>query len=308
MSTIAIRERKREKEPPKSASSVVVGMVQMKAAASCSENLAKAMREIERLAERGAQVISLQELFLSRYFPQSEDVASFQLAETIPGPTTEVLSKAAGTKKVVIVASLFEKRAQGIYHNTAVVFDADGRLAGKYRKMHIPDDPGFYEKFYFTPGDLGFRAFETRYAKVGVLVCWDQWFPEAARVVSLDGAQILFYPTAIGARVNEKKSVVEAQRSAWETVQRAHAIQNGIYVVAVNRVGLEGNLRFWGSTFVADPFGGLVARASAASGEALLADCDLAKIEETRQHWPFLRDRRIDAYGSLGSVYRDAGS
>jgi N-carbamoylputrescine amidase len=213
------------------------------------------------------------------------------------------LGKLARDNEVVIVASLFEKRSAGIYHNTAVVIDADGTIAGKYRKMHIPDDPLYYEKFYFTPGDLGFPSYQTRYAKVGALVCWDQWFPEAARLASLDGAQILFYPTAIGWIPNEPRAVAENQREAWEVIQRSHAVANGVYVAAVNRVGREGKLKFWGNSFIAGPFGEVVARAGGAREEILVAKCDLRKIEETRQGWPFLRDRRIDAYASLQSRF-----
>jgi N-carbamoylputrescine amidase len=227
------------------------------------------------------------------------------LAETIPGPSTEALGKLARDNEVVIVASLFEKRSAGIYHNSAVIIDADGSIAGKYRKMHIPDDPLYYEKFYFAPGDLGFPSFQTRYAKIGALVCWDQWFPEAARLASLDGAQILFYPTAIGWIPNEPRAVAENQRIAWEVIQRSHAVANGVYVAAVNRVGREGKLRFWGRSFVAGPFGEVVARAGGVREEILIAKCDLAKIEETRQGWPFLRDRRIDAYASLQSRFID---
>jgi N-carbamoylputrescine amidase len=275
----------------------------MSAADSPAENLAKALQRIRAAAKKGAQVIGLQELFRSPYFCQSEDQRHFKLAETIPGPSTEALGKLARDNEVVIVASLFEKRCAGIYHNTAVVIDADGTIAGKYRKMHIPDDPLYYEKFYFTPGDLGFPSYQTRYAKVGALVCWDQWFPEAARLASLDGAQILFYPTAIGWIPNEPRAMAENQREAWEVIQRSHAVANGVYVAAVNRVGREGKLKFWGNSFIAGPFGEVVARAGGAREEILVAKCDLRKIEETRQGWPFLRDRRIDAYASLQSRF-----
>ncbi len=223
-------------------------------------------------------------------------MARFRLAEPIPGPTTKVLAKIARERKVVIVSSLFEKRAHGLYHNTAVVFDADGRIAGKYRKMHIPDDPLYYEKFYFTPGDLGFRSFATRHGNIGTLVCWDQWFPEGARLTALAGAEILVYPTAIGWLDGETAAVNEAQRDAWETAQRAHAIANGVFVAAVNRVGKEGSLTFWGNSFVADPFGRVLARASASAEQTLLVPCDLGRIDEVRTLWPFLRDRRIDSY------------
>jgi len=262
------------------------------------ENLAKAMARIEAAAKRGAEIVCLQELFRTRYFCQSEDQGNFKLAETIPGPSTEALCAVARRRTVVIVASLFEKRVAGIYHNTAVVIDADGSIVGKYRKMHIPDDPLYYEKFYFTPGDLGFPSFQTRYAKIAVLVCWDQWFPEAARAAALCGAQILFYPTAIGWIPNEPRAVARNQREAWELIQRSHAVANGVYVASVNRVGREGKVKFWGSSFVAGPLGEIIAHGGERE-DILIARCDLGKIEETRQSWPFLRDRRIDAYGAL---------
>jgi N-carbamoylputrescine amidase len=282
---------------------VTLGLIQMSAGGSPEQNLTKALQRIRAAAKNGAQVIGLQELFRSPYFCQSEDQRNFKLAETIPGPSTEALGKLARDNEVVIVASVFEKRSAGIYHNTAVVIDADGTIAGTYRKMHIPDDPLYYEKFYFTPGDLGFPSYQTRYAKVGALVCWDQWFPEAARLASLDGAQILFYPTAIGWIPNEPRAVAENQRDAWEVIQRSHAVANGVYVAAVNRVGREGKLRFWGNSFIAGPFGEVLARADGAREQIIIAKCDLAKIEETRQGWPFLRDRRIDAYASLQSRF-----
>ena len=249
--------------------------------------------------KKGAQIVCLQELFRSRYFCQSEDQRCFNLAETIPGPSTDRLGALARELQIVIVASLFEKRSAGIYHNTAVVIDADGAIAGKYRKMHIPDDPLYYEKFYFTPGDLGFPSFQTRYARVGALVCWDQWFPEGARLAALSGAQILFYPTAIGWIPNEPRAAAQRQRDAWELIQRSHAIANGVYVASVNRVGREGKIKFWGRSFVAGPLGEIVARAGGEREQILLARCDLDRIEETRQSWPFLRDRRIDAYAPL---------
>jgi N-carbamoylputrescine amidase len=282
---------------------VTLGLIQMSTAANPDANLATVLPRIRAAADKGAQIVCLQELFRSRYFCQSEDHRNFKLAETIPGPSTEALGKIAQDAKIVIVASLFEKRSAGIYHNTAVVIDADGSIAGKYRKMHIPDDPLYYEKFYFTPGDLGFPSFQTQYAKIGALVCWDQWFPEAARLASLDGAQILFYPTAIGWIPNEPRAVAYGQRTAWEVIQRSHAVANGVYVAAVNRVGREGKLRFWGASFVAGPLGEIVARAAGEREEILVAKCDLSKIEETRQSWPFLRDRRIDAYESLQSRF-----
>ncbi len=285
--------------------SVGVGLVQMRCGQKPEASLKKAIARVEEAAKRGANIVCLQELFRSPYFCQTEDTALFKLAETIPGPSTDALSEVARQKKVVIIASLFEKRTAGIYHNTAVIIDADGKIAGKYRKMHIPDDPLYYEKYYFTPGDLGFITHHTKYAEVGALVCWDQWFPEAARLTALSGAQLLFYPTAIGWLPDETEEVNQAQHSAWETIQRAHAIANGLYVVVVNRVGREGNLTFWGQSFVADPFGRIIAKASADKEEVLVVDCDLDKIEETRQHWPFLRDRRIDFYAPLSSRFLD---
>lgn len=278
---------------------VKIALVQMSCANDPIANLAKAVQRIEAAAKKGAKIVCLQELFRSRYFCQSEDPRNFKLAEVIPGPSTEVLGAMARRKKIVIVASLFERRTAGIYHNTAVVLDADGSIAGQYRKMHIPDDPLYYEKFYFTPGDLGFPSFQTRYARIAVLVCWDQWFPEGARAAALGGAQILFYPTAIGWIPKEPRTVARNQRNAWELIQRSHAIANGVYVVSANRVGSEGKIRFWGNSFVAGPLGEIVAHAGAKREEILIANCDLSKIEETRQAWPFLRDRRIDAYGAL---------
>jgi N-carbamoylputrescine amidase len=278
---------------------VAIGLVQMRAAADPEVNLAKAVKGVKGAARKGAQIVCLQELFRSRYFPQSEDAKKFELAEPIPGPTTDILGRVAREKKVVIIASVFERRSAGVYHNTAVVIDADGSVLGRYRKMHIPDDPSYYEKFYFTPGDLGFTSFHTRYAKVGVLICWDQWFPEAARLTALSGAEILFYPTAIGWLPNEPRSVAQAQKSAWELIQRGHAVANGVYVAVVNRVGREGKLRFWGNSFVASPFGEIVVSAGAEREDILVARCNLQKIDETRQNWPFLRDRRIDAYAGL---------
>jgi N-carbamoylputrescine amidase len=282
-----------------------VGLVQMRCSEDPAENLARAVEGIREAARQGAQTVCTQELFRSRYFCQSEDPARFALAEPIPGPSTEVLAKLAAELGVTIVASLFERRAEGLYHNTAVVLDADGSLAGRYRKMHIPDDPLYYEKFYFTPGDLGFQAFETRRARVGTLVCWDQWFPEAARLTALAGAQILFYPTAIGWQFDESAEEDAAQHDAWETIQRAHAIANGVFVVVVNRVGREDGIRFWGHSFVADPFGRVLVRAPSDQEAVLVVECDLALVERVRQHWPFLRDRRIDAYPDLVRRFRD---
>ena len=286
--------------------SVAVALVQMNCDIEPELNLKKAIARIGEAAKKGAQIVCLQELFRSQYFCQTEDIELFKLAETIPGPSTEKLCRVARQKKVVVIASLFEKRAAGVYHNTAVIIDADGEISGKYRKMHIPDDPLYYEKFYFTPGDLGFQTHQTSYGKVGALVCWDQWFPEAARLTALSGAQLLFYPTAIGWLPDEKEEMNEAQHSAWETIQRAHAIANGVYVVVVNRVGREGKLNFWGQSFVVDPFGRIIAKASATKEEVLIVDCDLNKIDETRQNWPFLRDRRIDWYDGLAYRFLDA--
>jgi N-carbamoylputrescine amidase len=269
------------------------------------ENLAKAVEQIHQAAHQGAQVVCLQELFRSRYFCQSEDTDHFSLAESIPGPTTDALSRLAIQHQIVIIVPLFEKRAEGLFHNTAVVIDADGAVLGKYRKMHIPDDPLYYEKFYFTPGDLGFRTFQTRYARIGVLVCWDQWFPEGARLTALGGAQILLYPTAIGWQHADKLKARQAQHEAWETIQRGHAVANGVYVAAVNRVGTEDGLQFWGASFVSDPFGRLLARASQEAEETLIVPCDLNRINTIRQNWPFLRDRRIDAYDNLTKRYLD---
>ena len=283
--------------------STTVGLVQMTCEQKPETNLKKAIAGINEAAKRGAKIVCLQELFRSQYFCQVEDIELFKLAETIPGPSTEAISKAARKNEVVVIASLFEKRAAGVYHNTAVIIDASGKVVGKYRKMHIPDDPLFYEKFYFTPGDLGFQTHVTTYGRVGTLVCWDQWFPEAARLTALKGAELLFYPTAIGWLPDEKEEMNLAQHSAWETIQRAHAIANGVYVVVVNRVGHEGKLTFWGQSFVADPFGRILSRASADKEEVLVVECDLTRIEETRQNWPFLRDRRIDAYDGLRYRY-----
>ncbi|HTJ09462.1 MAG TPA: carbon-nitrogen hydrolase [Candidatus Binataceae bacterium] len=281
-----------------------IALVQMSCETEPRRNLEKALARIEEAAARGAKVICLQELFRSRYFCQSEEARNFDLAEPIPGPSSEALSAAAAAHKVVVVGSLFERRTEGIYHNTAVVLDADGHLAGRYRKMHIPDDPHYYEKFYFTPGDLDFTAHRTAHATVGALICWDQWFPEAARLVALAGAQMVFYPTAIGWERGEVETVRRRQLQAWETVQRGHAIANGMFVAVVNRVGSEDSLEFWGNSFVADPFGEVIARAGANAEEILIADCDLSLIEETRRNWPFLRDRRIDAYGDLLRRFR----
>lgn len=286
-------------------SRITVALLQMSCVASKQANVDKALARIAEAAAAGAQVVCLQELFAGQYPCQSEDHARFADAEPILGPTSEALADAARRHGVAVVSSLFEHRAAGLYHNTVVIFDADGRQAGMYRKMHIPDDPLYYEKFYFTPGDLGFAAFDTRYGRVGACVCWDQWFPEAARLTALDGAQIIFYPTAIGWHPAEKAEYGVSQHSAWETMMRSHAIANGVFVVAVNRTGWEGNIEFWGASFVADPNGNVLARASHEAEETLLVECNLDQIDVVRTHWPFLRDRRIDAYGDLVKRYRD---
>ncbi len=282
---------------------------------SCVEspdaNLQKAAALVEDAAERGAEIICLPELFRSQYFCQREDVALFDLAETVPGPTTETLGKLAKARGVVIVAPLFERRAPGVYHNSAAIIDASGEVVGLYRKMHIPDDPAYYEKFYFTPGDLGFRAFDTQVGRVATLICWDQWYPEGARLAALQGPSILFYPTAIGWHPAEKEQFGTAQRDAWRTIQRGHAIANGVYVAAVNRVGFErtsaasAGLEFWGSSFICDPFGVVLAEASTEREETLLAEIDLARLEDVRRNWPFLRDRRIDAYSGITNRFLD---
>jgi N-carbamoylputrescine amidase len=277
----------------------------MACSADPAENLAKAEWRIREAAGRGAQIVCLQELFRSQYFCREENAHLFDLAEPIPGSSTESLSRLARELEIVIIGSLFERRTAGVYHNTAVVLDADGALLGAYRKMHIPDDPLYYEKYYFTPGDLGFRCFNTRYARIAALVCWDQWYPEAARLAALGGAQALFYPTAIGWHPSEKEQYGAAQHDAWRTIQRAHAIANGIYVAAVNRVGYEGTpehgLEFWGGSFVSDPFGQVLVEGSHANEEILISECDPRRIEDVRRNWPFLRDRRIDAYSGLTS-------
>jgi N-carbamoylputrescine amidase len=275
-----------------------------------AENVDKAISFIQKAASQGAKIVSMQELFTTQYFCQKEDHKYFAFAEEIPGPTTKRLSEIAKGLDVVIVASLFEKRAAGLYHNTAAIIDADGTFLGKYRKMHIPDDPLFYEKFYFTPGDLGFRSWKTRYGTIGVCVCWDQWFPETARLTALSGAEILFYPTAIGWHPSEKAQYGVRQHSSWETIQRAHAIANGCFVAVPNRVGHEApdggdGLEFWGQSFVADPSGHIIGKASNDQEEVLIADIDLERLDQQRTHWPFLRDRRIDAYGDLLKRYLD---
>ena len=286
-----------------SRTTVKLGLIQAACSDRPAHNLIQTLAAVENAASQGAQVICTQELFRSQYFCQSEDHRFFQLAESIPGPSTRAFQTLAKRKRVVIIASLFEKRAAGLYHNTAVVIDADGSLLGLYRKMHIPDDPLFYEKFYFTPGDLGFRAWQTRYARIGVLICWDQWFPEAARLTALQGAEILLYPTAIGWHPGEKTEHGQTQHAAWENIQRSHAIANGCYVAAVNRVGHEklagDGIEFWGRSFVAGTSGEILARASSDRNEILVLPLDLSRVDVTRTHWPFLRDRRIDAYQDL---------
>jgi N-carbamoylputrescine amidase len=287
-----------------SSRNVTLGLLQHACSAKPAENLKKTLALTERAAKQGAQIICTQELFRSQYFCQNEDHENFNLAEPIPGPSTAAFQKLAKKYKVVIIASLFEKRASGLYHNTAAIIDADGSLLGTYRKMHIPDDPLFYEKFYFTPGDLGFRAWNTRYGKIGVLICWDQWYPEGARLTALQGAEILFYPTAIGWHPKEKAEYGVNQHGAWETIQRAHAVANGCYVAVVNRIGLEtpiggDGLEFWGQSFVAGTSGQILTKASIDREEIILQNVDLSKVDVTRTHWPFLRDRRIDAYGDI---------
>ena len=286
-----------------SSDTFTLGLVQMRCEPSPAANLDKAVSAIHKAAAAGAQIICLPELFRSPYFCQRQDPALFDLAEPIPGPSTERLARAAKEAGAVVVGSLFERRAPGLYHNTAVVFDADGALLGLYRKMHIPDDPLYFEKYYFTPGDTGFRAFDTRFGRIGVLVCWDQWFPEGARLTALHGAEVLLYPTAIGWHPREKEEHGASQREAWELIQRSHAVANGVFVAAVNRVGHEGpaeaGLEFWGSSFVSDPFGVVLGRAAEDGPELVIAPCDRRRLEDVRRNWPFLRDRRIDAYGDL---------
>ncbi len=282
-----------------------IGLVQQAVGGDLDKNLARAEQGVREAAARGAQLVCLQELFRTRYFPAVEDAALFELAETIPGPTTERMSKLAADAGVVLIVPLFEKRATGLYHNSAVVFERDGTQLAHYRKMHIPDDPAFYEKFYFTPGDLGFHCVDTSVGRIGVLICWDQWFPEAARLLALDGAELVFYPTAIGYLAGESASENAAMRDSWQTVQRGHAIANGVFVCAANRVGDEGGgVRFWGTSFVADPQGRVLAQASDSQEEVLVVECDLGRIETQRRGWPFLRDRRVDAYADLLMRFR----
>lgn len=299
------KEKQPAQHPTAARDKVTVALVQMTCVEAKQPNIDKAVRRIAEAAAAGANIVCLQELFAGQYPCQSEDHRRFDEAETIPGPQTEALSAAARDAGVVVVGSMFERRAPGLFHNTAVVFDVDGSQVGLYRKMHIPDDPLYYEKFYFTPGDLGFRSFATRYGRLGVCVCWDQWYPEGARLTAMTGAQILFYPTAIGWHPSEKAEFGASQHSAWETMMRSHAIANGVFVAAPNRTGREGNIEFWGASFVADPNGNILARASHDAEETLLVECNLAQIEVVRTHWPFLRDRRIDAYGDLTRRYLD---
>jgi N-carbamoylputrescine amidase len=286
-------------------------LVQMAVGPDAAENLERGAARVREASFQGADVVCLPELFRSRYFCQREDAACFDLAEPLPGPTTDALSAVARDRGVVVVAPVFERRAAGLYHNSAAVIDADGRVAGIYRKMHIPDDPSYYEKFYFAPGDLGFRAFDTRAGRIGTLICWDQWYPEAARLTALAGAAVLFYPTAIGWHPREKEAQGALQRDAWRTVQRGHAIANGVYVAAVNRVGIEtpedggAGIEFWGSSFLCDPQGAVLAQGSADREEIVAAEIDLDRIEEVRRNWPFLRDRRIDAYGAIERRFLD---
>ena len=288
------------------ADSVRIGLIQLTAEDTPAANVRKTLPRIEEAAAKGAKIIGLQEMFTTKYFCINQDPKNFDLAEPIEtGPSVTELAKAAKRLGVVIVAPLFEARGSEVYHNTAAVIDADGTVLGKYRKMHIPQDPGFEEKFYFTPGDLGFRTWKTAHGDIGVLICWDQWYPDAARRTALGGAQILFYPTAIGWLPEEKAALGHAQHNAWETVQRGHGVANGCYVAATNRVGTEGRTQFWGQSFVSDPYGEIVARASIEQEEILLADCDLVKQREFRRIWPFFRDRRIDAYGDLTRRLRD---
>ena len=289
-----------------------IGLIQMACTPDTDENLRRAESRVDAAANEGAEVICLPELFRSQYFCQREDAALFNLAEPVPGPTTQALGKIAKGRQIVVIAPIFERRAAGVYHNSAAIIDATGEVVGIYRKMHIPDDPAYYEKFYFTPGDLGFRAFDTRVGRLSTLICWDQWYPEGARLAALQGANVLFYPTAIGWHPHEKAKIGDAQRDAWRTIQRSHAIANGVYVATVNRVGFEkpagvqgAGLEFWGTSFVADPFGVVLKEASTDREELVLAEIDLERLEETRRNWPFFRDRRIDAYAGITQRFLD---
>lgn len=284
---------------------ISVAAIQLSCSSSVEENLAKTIAAIRKAASSGARLICLQELFSSLYFCQSEDHEQFRLAESIPGPTTNAISKVAAELSVVVVCGVFERRAPGLFHNSAVVIESDGNIAGIYRKMHIPDDPYFYEKFYFTPGDLGFKCFDTSVGKVGVCICWDQWFPEAARLTALAGAEILVYPTAIGWQAAEKEAYGASQLSAWQTMMRSHAIANGVFLVAPNRVGVEDQIEFWGHSFIVDPYGNMICEADENGPATLITECDMSLVETARTHWPFLRDRRIDAYGAITKRMND---
>ena len=288
-------------------SKVKVGLVQMSCSGDAKSNMDKAIAGIKDAAAKGANIVCLQELFTSLYFCDVEDYENFKLAEPIPGPSTDILSAVAKEAGVVVIASLFEKRAQGLYHNTTAVLDADGTYLGKYRKMHIPDDPAYFEKFYFTPGDLGYKVFKTKYGTIGVLICWDQWYPEAARLTSLMGAEILFYPTAIGWATSQDEATNHEQYNAWQTIQRSHAVANGVHVVSVNRVGFEQNgaMKFWGGSFVSNPFGNLIVKATHDQEEVIVTELDLSKTDSYRTHWPFMRDRRIDSYGDIVKRFID---
>ncbi len=288
-------------------SKVKVGLVQMSCSGSKEENMQKAIAGIKDAAAKGAQIVCLQELFTSLYFCDVEDYENFKLAEKIPGPTTDALGQVAASLNVVVIASLFEKRTQGIYHNTTAVIDADGAYLGMYRKMHIPDDPAYYEKFYFTPGDLGYKTFDTKFAKIGVLICWDQWYPEAARLTALQGAEILFYPTAIGWATSQDEATNTEQYNAWQTIQRSHAVANGVHVVSVNRVGYEQNgvMKFWGGSFVSNPFGTLLYKGSHDNEETEVVEIDTDATDRYRTHWPFMRDRRIDSYENITKRFID---
>lgn len=288
-------------------SKVKVGLVQMSCSGDAKSNMDKAIAGIKDAAAKGANIVCLQELFTSLYFCDVEDYENFKLAEPIPGPSTDTLSAVAKEAGVVVIASLFEKRAQGLYHNTTAVIDADGTYLGKYRKMHIPDDPAYFEKFYFTPGDLGYKVFKTKFGTIGVLICWDQWYPEAARLTALMGAEILFYPTAIGWATSQDESTNNEQYNAWQTIQRSHAVANGVHVVSVNRVGFEqdGAMKFWGGSFVSNPFGSLIVKASHDQEEVIVTELDLSKTDSYRTHWPFMRDRRIDSYGDIVKRFID---
>lgn len=286
---------------------VKIGLVQMTCTGNKEANLQKAIEQIKAAAAKGAQIVCLQELFTSLYFCDVEDYENFKLAESIPGESTNALSVVAKELGVVIIASLFEKRTEGLYHNTTAVLDADGTYLGKYRKMHIPDDPAYYEKFYFTPGDLGYKVFKTKFATIGILICWDQWYPEASRITALMGAEVLFYPTAIGWATSQDEATNEEQYNAWQTIQRSHAVANGVHVVSVNRVGFEQNgaMKFWGGSFVANPFGSLLYKASHENEETTVIEIDTKKTDQYRTHWPFLRDRRIDSYQPITKRFID---